>query len=610
MYLMIRFFPDLPVRKRDRFGCLVLSLMVICPIAGRGQTQHAYFIDCSSGVAGDGTVAHPWNSLAVAEAREFAPGDRIALARGTECKGSFAPKGSGTAEHPIRLTAYGKGPRPHIAAPAEARQAVELFDQSNWQVDSLDISGGNLYGLFVSGDKGPVEHIHLKNLYVHDVMGGTMKNKDNGLVIVGPSGAATLFTDVLVDGVDVAHSNQWSGIMLGGGNFKWGEADLNRKMVIRNSTAHDVFGDGIILFRDAESKIANSAAWQIGMEPTQDVGTPNAIWTWTCTDCVVEDSEAYLTDSPGVDGGAYDIDWDNTRNVVQRSYAHDTQGYCIAVFAAGYTTTDSVVRENLCIDNGMSPRLAALQGAMYIHTWNDGPIKNLRVEHNTIEWNPPALDAAAIVNDALIKGDAVVFAGNRVISHASRIYNSNAQLAPSANTYATAGEALFTLGDRHDATLAQMQAAGMEKDSVTVKAAAPTIRNETLRLEATLDFELDADGLMADSTRAQLLVLRSLAGEYAPEQLTVAVHLRGKADGIEAANALDDFDDVYRGALKFTSDAEGNQASGTIRLLAGDGSVLQEWHGFENAATLGGTVRARIGAPRYAHMQKISAREN
>ena len=78
----------------------------------------------------------------------------------------------------------------------------------------------------------------------------------------------------------------------------------------------DVYGDGIILFRDSDGLIETSTAWQTGMQPTETTGTPNAIWTWTCTDCVVRDNEAYLTDSPGVDGGAYDIDWDNTRNTI------------------------------------------------------------------------------------------------------------------------------------------------------------------------------------------------------------------------------------------------------------------------------------------------------
>jgi hypothetical protein len=437
-----------------------------------------------------------------------------------------------------------------------------------------------------------------------------MKNKDNGLVVVGPSSASAVFDDVLVDGVDAAHTNQWSGILVGGGNYAWApDAPLNRHVVVRNSTAHDVFGDGIILFREQDSAIRTSAAWQTGMEPTQDVGTPNAIWTWTCTDCTVEDNEAYLTDSPGVDGGAYDIDWDNTRNIVQRNYGHDTQGYCVAVFAAGYTTSASLVRDNLCVDNGLSPRLSALQGAFYLHTWNDGPIKGLQIEGNTIHWNPSVPDAAAIVNDALIPGEPVLFRYNHIVSTGSRVYHSNAQFNPSGNSYSLAGEPLFTLGDLRDAKLSALQAAGKEEGR-SLEHLAPAASEHCLRIEAFVDPAIDSDGLLAPESRAQLVVLRSLAGQYNPDQIAVTVHLANKENNSATTNALRDLEDVYPGALRFDRNAQAHQSPGLIRLLSQDGKVLQQWHGFQNAATLGGAVRERLGAPRYAHMQRPVSSED
>ena len=144
----------------------------------------------------------------------------------------------------IRLTAYGKGLRPQIMAPADARQILLLSNQEDWQIDSLDLSGASTYGVYVTGDKGPLRHIYLKNLYVHDVLGGPLKNKDNGLVVVGPSGPATVFEDVLVDGVDAAHTNQWSGILVGGGPFAFPEgAPLNRHVrIVEFNRARCVWG--------------------------------------------------------------------------------------------------------------------------------------------------------------------------------------------------------------------------------------------------------------------------------------------------------------------------------------------------------------------------------
>ena len=575
---------------------------------GAYAPSHSYFIDCTDGNPGDGTLAHPWNSLLLAQPHIFVAGDRIALKRGTVCRGSFSPQGSGTADQPIRLTAYGQGPRPRIASTSKDRQTLLLFNQEHWQIDSLDLSGSNTYGIFVSGDQGTLHHIHLKNLFVHDVQGGALKNKDNGLVVVGPSSAHAVFNDVLVDGVVAAHTSQWAGILVGGGPYDFPpEFPLNSHITVRNSSVQDVYGDGIVLFRDSDGLIENNVTWETGMQPTQNVGTPNAIWTWTCTDCTVRDNEAFLTDSPGVDGGAYDIDWGNTRNTVERNYAHDTQGYCIAVFAAIHVTSESVVRDNLCIDNDLSPRLAAQQGAITLFTWEGGAIRGLRIEHNTILWNPPVAAAPAIVNDATIDGAPAAFTGNRIESSSPFFYRSNAQFAPSRNNYVYkgAGDAKFTLGDRHEVSLAALQAAGIEQGT-TLKQGSATTRTEiALRLEATIDFTLDADGLLAPDPRAQLMVLRSLAAQYGPAALAMTVHLHTAAkpsaeELADRANALVDLD-----ATSIRFDRNGQQ-SGLIRLLTSDGRLLEQWHGYQNAATLGGAVRALLGAPHFAAMPAAS----
>ncbi|MGB6686208.1 MAG: right-handed parallel beta-helix repeat-containing protein [Terracidiphilus sp.] len=583
-----------------------LALSLSFSVGGLAQSNsralaREFFVDCSAAAPGDGSSAHPLNSLADAQAHRFLPGERIALRRGTACHGSFAPEGSGNASSVIRLTAYGEGARPRIVASAGDRQALLLFNQEYWQIDSLDLSGSSTYGVFASGDKGTLHHIYLKNLFVHDVQGGAMKSKDNGLVVVGPSSRDVFFEDVLVDGAIAAHTNQWAGILIGGGDFHYAnDAPLNTHVTVRNSSVEDVYGDGIILFRDSDGLIETSTAWETGMQPTETVGTPNAIWTWTCTDCVVRDNEAYLTDSPGVDGGGYDIDWDDTRNTVERNYAHDTQGYCFAVFGAGYVTSQSVVRDNLCIANGLSPRLAALQGAVYLRTWNGGLIDGLRIEHNTVVFDPPVASAAAIVDEAETRNGPVVFAGNRIESSAPLFYRSNAPIAPGGNTYQYegTGDARFTLGDRHDVLLTALQAAGFEKGSTLEHEHVPRRDAKFLRLDAEIDFALDSDGLLAPAPRAQLMVLRSLAAQYGPEVLAVNVHWCAAADPslderIARANALLDLD---AGPIRFKDDGK---QGGAIRLTASDGRLLNEGQGFQNAAALGGAVRARLGAPHF-----------
>lgn len=574
--------------------------------SAQASAPSEFFVDCS-GPAGDGSYAHPWNSLAVAATHPFSAGVRIALHRGTTCKGSFAPLGSGTKEAPIRLTAYGEGPRPSIVASSSDRQVLLLSNQEYWQVDSLDLSGANTFGIYVTGDQGLLHHIYLKNLSVHDIFGGELKHKDNGLVIIGPSKLGTSFEDVLVDGVDAAHTNQWAGILVGGGPFYIPpEKFINQHVVIRNSSVHDVYGDGIVLFRDANSLIENSVAWETGMQPTETTGTPNAIWTWTCTDCTVADNEAFLTDSPGVDGGAYDIDWSNTRNIVERNFAHDTQGYCFAVFAAGYVTASSIVRNNLCVDNGLSPRLAAMQGAAYVSTWNGGVIHDLRIENNTFIWNPPVSSAAAIVDVADTGGMPIVFTGNRVQSSAPLLYRTNSHFAPSSNAYQYSGSAqpIFTLDAMDRVSLDKLQAKGLERGSTLLKSDHHSSSTGALRLDVTLSLSLDSDGLLAPDPRAQLVVLRSLANQHSSDTLKITVHLSKSTESPEQhlaeTNALRDLD---ADPVQFDETGQGEDI---IRLLTADGRVLQEWKGFQNASVLGGAVRRLVGPPMYPQMRDES----
>jgi hypothetical protein len=612
---VIRFLSGVGRRTPELFVACSLSvcLMMVAALPARAAaTSQTFHIDCSAAVNGDGSIQHPWNNLAAAEAQEFAPGDIIAIARGTTCQGAFAPRGSGAKDHIIRLTAYGVGDRPKIVAPSTARQALLLFNQQYWQVDSLDISGGNKYGVFVTGDSGVLHHLYLKNLYVHDVYGGALKNKDNGLVIVGPSSINVFFDEVLIDGVDVAHTNQWAGILVGGGSFSYKDDALrNTNIQIRNSTAHDVYGDGIVLFRDSHSSIRNSAAWLTGMEPTQDVGTPDAIWVWTCTDCVVADNEAYLTDSPGVDGGAYDIDWNNQHDTIERNYAHDTQGYCISVFGAGYVTSDSLVRDNLCIDNGLSPRMAVLQGAIFLSTWNGGVIRGLTISGNEIHWNPPVPGTAAIEGPGDNGGTPWVFSHNTIESTSRSIYKVKTSWQSIDNKFILDGQPLFAIGDKRDLNLEALWAQSVDSGSTIVQ---PTKANHGagLRLDATVTPSYDQDGLLSDGPRAQLVALRSIAGQYSGEQLLVIVHLPSESVEESDRNAIRDFGGVYHGSFGFNFvpvSEHGVFAGDSIRLKTSDGRVLKEWHGFQNAATLGGAVRKLLGSPEYSHMQPIEHHE-
>jgi hypothetical protein len=171
----------------------------------------------------------------------------------------------------------------------------------------------------------------------------------------------------------------------------------------------------------------HNVAWNTGMQKTQTIGTPNAIWEWRCFECVGQYNEGFFSDSPGVDGGVFDIDYGNKDNRVEENFAHDSQGYCLAVFGAeGHNgfTSQSVIRNNTCIHNGRSPRLAKRQGALFLYTWNGGKLDGVDLEHNTIVWDPP-VPAPAVRLEAEFKGTLPNrFVNNAILSSAGLFVSS------------------------------------------------------------------------------------------------------------------------------------------------------------------------------------------
>lgn len=633
--------------------------MLFCAISCSAQTAHrgaTYFVDCNSNAKKtDGQSADsPWTALERVNAQTFATGDELRFKRGSACHGILWPKGSGSDSAPIRITAYGTGIRPKIVADSGSEEVLKLFNQEYWNIESLDLSGANTFGVFISGDKGILHHIHLANLLVHNVGGAEMKHKESGLVVISPGSVDQRFDDVLVDGVTAYNTQEWVGIMVGGGNFGWPpESTWSTHVIVRDSMVHDVQGDGIVLFRVRDGRIASSVAWNTGMQVTESMGTPNAIWTWMCRDCIVEQNEAFLTDSPGVDGGAFDIDYGNTNNSVIDNFGHDTQGYCIAVFAAGYITHQSEVRGNTCLNNGRSPRMAQFQGAIFLHTWNDGKVDGLVVEDNTIYWNPPGT-APAIVNDALFQGE-VVFKNNRIDSTSPWMITSNGALLLEKNQYTLYSpdgmlDGTWKYGNRvfHgfadylsrsgvDAGSTFRRIASTKSDQVFWRDASATKRKSdadygttykdvlskpligiedstVLRhpasgkwtIYAELSGRRDPDGLVNEPDRKQLTILNSLARQFQGNGLETVIALRlgpQEASGSGAlGNAISDLNFATARFVMAPDVGKNTSREPLLLLLSPEGRVMRAWRIGAGAAELGIAVRQVLANPAYSQL--------
>jgi hypothetical protein len=379
-----------------------------------------YYLDCSANQNGNGTQASPWNSLVSVNSFTFLPGDRLLLNRGTACNGALTPQGSGAANTPVVIDAYGTGAQPVING-GSAEAALTLFNQQYWEINSLEITGGNRYGVYVSGNtpNASINHIYLRNLNVHGATSTSTKRADSGEVFISTKGYGQIVNDVLIDGVTAHDSHVSEGIFVSAGGA-WIEGNavsqpLGNNVTVQNSTAHDIYGDGILISEVNHGLLQMNVVYNSGLCPNCTGSTPVGLWEWYCHTCTVQNNESYANQSWGGDGGDFDIDYFNNNNVVQYNYGHDSAGYCIAFFGAGgRASLDNIFRYNVCSNNGRRSDLSK-QGEVFVHTWDQGSLNGVQIYNNTFFWNPASNAAAFSTITATYSGNDQRFFKNNII---------------------------------------------------------------------------------------------------------------------------------------------------------------------------------------------------
>ena len=390
-----------------------------------------YYVNCSAGNdANSGTSATaPWGSLAKVNSTILQPGDAILFARGAVCNGQLKPKGSGNPGAAITLADYGEGALPVISAGTN-QSALTLSDQSYWEIKNLETTGGNPYGIWVTGntDNAVIHHIYLGNVVVHDVP-GTPTQKESGLIVFSTTGAGESFEDVVVDGASAYNTSQWAGIYVDGATWSSAAGVKGANITVRNCTVHDVGGDGIVIHIASNALIEKCTAYNTGQTTITSIGTPVAIWNWDCHKCTVQFNEAYLSHTPtNNDGGDFDSDYYNSDITIQYNYGHDADGYCVSVFGAEGqdTNVNTTIRYNVCSNNGRHPNKAG-QGDFFYSTWDGGTILNSRVYNNTSYWNPANSAAYALnVQSAFDPSKPNYFVNNIILATVPGLENYGA----------------------------------------------------------------------------------------------------------------------------------------------------------------------------------------
>ena len=373
------------------------------------ETGTTYYVSSLNGDnnADGKTEGTAWETLNKINDITLQPGDKVLLERGSVFDSQYLHiKGSGTAENPIIIDVYGDEgkEKPVIDAKGQGiwyqdygvtldnsqhvnkgyvSTTLLLYDVEYIEVSNLEIVNDvsflnedyslrekmNRTGVaVVAQNKGTIDHIVLKDLYVHDVKGNVYdKHMNNGgiyFTVFMPENEAETgiakYDDVLIENCFLENVSRW-GIALAYTAYhaKFNAAEIPddvcqtygaTNVTIKNNYIKDVGGDAITTmycFRPVvEYNVSDGAAKEINEEiynATSFGRVAAAIWPWKCKDAVFQYNEAFDTHING-DGQAWDADWgDGT--IYQYNYSHNNEGGCVMI--CGVQAVNSVFRYNI-----------------------------------------------------------------------------------------------------------------------------------------------------------------------------------------------------------------------------------------------------------------------
>jgi hypothetical protein len=362
---------------------LATVLAAAVSLASLSASAAIYHVDADAGDdASDGqTPGQAWKTLARVNSQVFQPGDQILFKAGTHYSGQLKPQGSGTNDNGkllmIKLGMYGDGPRPRIDGQGAFLDTLLLRNVEYWDVEDLEISnlGTNRApsrtGVRIVADRfGTMHHIHLNNLFVHDVNGDLRKEREGcGIFFESRGGNASCFDDLLIENCHLVRTDR-NGICQRGGS------PHSTNIVIRNNQLEDIGGDGIKLW-GTDGGLVEHNVIHGGRMRCDDYAA--GIWPFNCNDALIQFNE--VSGYKGVkDGEGFDSDYQCRRSVFQYNYSHDNDGGFILVCTPGNSfNLDTIIRYNISQNDGLSNSQVFNFG---------GGAKHTRVYNNTIYLGP------------------------------------------------------------------------------------------------------------------------------------------------------------------------------------------------------------------------------
>lgn len=318
--------------------------------------RRTYYFDASSGDDSHpfNTKSTPWRTLYRLNEMTFGPGDSILLKSGETWMGRVIVKGSGNSGYPITFSSYGPGPRPVINGNGFNGPVMTLQNVSHWNLSNLELTNpsaaqGDRLGILIVSTGDNQEHIHLDNLYIHDIFGRysfQMIGKNTGGIGIIADGEAR-FDDILIQQCTIEDIVR-VGIFTNGNTGTRDDRPFTN-LIIRNNTVSRCAGDGMIIRYAHRPLIEQNLAVDNHNGPEELVEFGVAIWVRSTDEAVIQYNRVFNTRG-SKDGQAFDADLDAYHTLVQYNYTRNNEGGFMLVYGS---SRDAIVRYNISQNDGL-----------------------------------------------------------------------------------------------------------------------------------------------------------------------------------------------------------------------------------------------------------------
>ena len=342
-----------------------------------------YYLDAARGDDDGGGLSpeRPLRTLEAANRLRLGPGDQLLLRRGCVFFGCLRPAGSGTADNPLVVSAYGEGEAPQIVARAADGEAVYLGgDGVELRQLGIQNPGGEV-GIRVHPDRdGPARHIVIRDCVLQQIATRSYSHETGGILAVCRDGGPRWFEDFRIEN-NRFHMVSRSGVSFTDPVFPGEDGKpvrrYHRRIVVRGNDMTCIGGDGVVIIGGKDVLIEKNRLLHAQFDDHQGSFCAG-LWPMHCIDTVMQYNEVgYTRLGKGGDGQGFDVDSDCRNTVVQYNYSHHNDGgfLLLCTGEARDIHTGTQVRYNLSVDDACVPDRAVITIS--------SPVRHVCIHHNT-----------------------------------------------------------------------------------------------------------------------------------------------------------------------------------------------------------------------------------